>query len=70
VLTLILEPEIELRIIELARSKGVSEADFARALIEAGLDDLDDIQKAVERLENPLRPLTSAEARKALGLDD
>ncbi len=68
-LTLILEPEIERRVAERARSRGVSEADFVRALIEASLDDLDDVQMAVERLEHPLPPLTSAETRKALGLD-
>ena len=44
----------------------MSEADFARALIEATLDD---VQMAVERLDHPLPPLTSAEARKTLGLD-
>ena len=67
--TLVLEPETERRIAELARSQGLSEADFVRALIESSLDDLDDIQMAVERLENPLQPLTGIEARKALGLD-
>jgi len=70
VLTLTLEPEIERRIIERARNRGVSELDLVRELIEASLDDLDDIQMAVERLERPLKPLTSAEAHKALGLDD
>jgi predicted DNA-binding protein len=44
--------------------------DLVRELIEASLDDLDDIQMAVERLEHPQKPLTGAEARKALGLDD
>jgi predicted DNA-binding protein len=70
VVTLVLEPETERRIAELARSKGLSEAEFVRSLIESSLDDLDDIQMAVERLDNPRQPLTSAEARKALGLDD
>jgi predicted DNA-binding protein len=68
-LTIELEPEIERRVAERARTRGMSEADFVRALIEASLDDLDDVQMAVERLERPLPPLTSAEAHKALGLD-
>jgi predicted DNA-binding protein len=67
--TLVLEPETERRIAELAKSQGLSEADFVRGLIESSLDDLDDIRVAVERLDNPLKPLTSAEARKALGLE-
>lgn len=67
--TLVLEPETERRIAELAKDRGLSEAEFVRTLIESGLDDLDDIQMATERLESPLQPLTSAEARKALGLD-
>jgi predicted DNA-binding protein len=68
--TITLEPVTEQRIAERARRYGVSEADLIRSLIEEGLDDLDDIQMAVERLNNPLQPLTSAEARQALGLDD
>ena len=68
-LTLVPEPEIERRVAERARSRGMSEADFVRALIEASLDDLDDVQMAVERLEHPLPPLTGAAAHKALGLD-
>ena len=67
--TLVLEPETERRIAELAKDRGLSEAEFVRTLIESGLDDLDDIQMAAERLEHPLQPLTSAEAGKALGLD-
>ena len=67
--TLVLEPETERRIAELAKDRGLSEAEFVRTLIESSLDDLDDIQMAAERLENPPQPLTSAEARKVLGLD-
>ena len=68
-LTLVLEPEIERRVAEGARSRGMSETDFVRALIVASLDDLDDVRMAVERLEHPLPPLTGAAAHKALGLD-
>ena len=65
-----LEPAIEQRIAERARRHGVSEVDLIRTLIEEGLDDLDDIQMAVDRLNNPRQPLTSAQARQALGLED
>ena len=68
--TLVLEPETERRIIELAKDRGLSESDLVRELIEYGLDNMDDVRMATERLDNPLPPLTSAEARKALGLDD
>jgi predicted DNA-binding protein len=51
--TLVLEPETERRITELARSQGLSEAEFVRTLIASSLEDLDDIQIAVERLDNP-----------------
>ena len=68
--TIILEPATEQRIAERARRHGMSQVDLIRTLIEEGLDDLDDIQMAVDRLDNPLPPLTSAQARQALGLED
>jgi predicted DNA-binding protein len=67
--TLVLEPETERRIVELAKSRGLSKQDFVRELTEASLDDLDDIQIAVERLEDPMQQLTGAEARTSRGLD-
>jgi predicted DNA-binding protein len=67
---IILEPATEQRVAERARRNGMSEIDLIRTLIEEGLDDLDDIQMAVDRLSNPLQPLTSAQARQALGLED
>jgi hypothetical protein len=60
VLTVVLDSEVEKRIAERARSSGMSETDFLRSLIERSLDELDDVQMAVERLDNPLPPLTSA----------
>jgi predicted DNA-binding protein len=68
--TITLDPATEQRIAECARRYGMSEADLIRSLIDDRLDDLDDVQMAVERLDNPLQPLTSAEARQSLGLDD
>lgn len=61
---------IEERLAELARSRGVSEGELARELIEASIDDLDDIEMAAARLQRRQPPLTAEQARKALGLDD
>lgn len=68
-LTVVLEPEVERRISERARSIGMSEAQFLRGLIESSLDGLDDARMAAERLESPLPSLTSARARERLDLD-
>ena len=65
-----LDPDIERRLAELARRRGLSEGDFARELIEACIKDLDDIQMVVGRLENREPALTASQARKALGRDD
>jgi predicted DNA-binding protein len=54
----------------LANSRGQSKSDFARQLIEASIEDLDDTKTADKRLENRQPPLTSEQPRKALGLDD
>ena len=69
-LTLTLDSPTEQRVAEQARARGMSESAFVRALIGEALDDLDDTQMATDRLTNPLPPLTSAQARQALGLDD
>ena len=61
---------VEQRLSELAKSRGLSESELARELIEASIEDLDDIEMAVERLKYRQSALTSQEARKALGLDD
>jgi predicted DNA-binding protein len=69
-ISLALNPDIERRLAELAKSRGVSDSDLARELIEASIEDLDDTEMAVNRLENRQPPLTAQQARKALGLDD
>jgi len=69
-ISLTLDPNIERRLAELARGRGTSEAELARELIEASLDDIDDIAMAAGRLENRLPPVSAAAARSALGLDD
>lgn len=65
-----LHPDIEQRLTELAKRRGLSGGDFARELIEACIEDLDDIQMVTGRLENRQPALTAEQARKALGLDD
>jgi len=65
-----LNPDIEQRLAELAKSRGLSNSDFARELIEACIEDLDDIRMAAGRLENRQPALTTEQARKALGLGD
>jgi predicted DNA-binding protein len=65
-----LNPDIEERLTELAKSRGQSKSDFARELIEACIEDLDDIRMAVGRLEDHQPALSAEQARKALGLDD
>ena len=69
-ITLTLDHTTERRLTDIARRRGTSEADLARDLIEASLDDIDDIAMAADRLENPLPPLNATAARAALGLDD
>jgi len=63
-----LNPDIEERLADLAKSRGLSKSDFARELIEACIDDLDDIRMAAARLEKRQPALTAEEAREALGL--
>jgi predicted DNA-binding protein len=65
-----LNPDVEQRLTEIANSRGLSKNDFARELIEACIEDLDDIRMAVGRLEDRQPALTAEQARKALGLDD
>jgi predicted DNA-binding protein len=65
-----LKPGTEQRLTELAKSHGMSDGEFARELIESAIEDLDDIEMAVGRLENRQPALSAEHARKALGLDD
>jgi predicted DNA-binding protein len=70
VISVALNPDIEERLTELAKSRGQSKSDFAREIIEACIEDLDDIRMAVGRLEDRQPALSAEQARKALGLDD
>jgi predicted DNA-binding protein len=65
-----LNPDVEQRLAELAKGRGLSKSDFARELIEACIEDLDDIRMAADRLEDRQPALSAEQARRALGLDD
>lgn len=66
-LSIQLDPEIERRLSELAKRNGMTDADYARELIE---DDIDDIYAAEASLADPQPSLTLDQARKELGLED
>jgi predicted DNA-binding protein len=65
-----LNPEIERKLTELAKSRGQSESDLAREFIEISIEDLEDVKMAAGRLADRQPALTSQQARKTLGLDD
>jgi predicted DNA-binding protein len=69
-ISVVLNPDVEQRLAELANSRGLSKDDLAREFIEACLEDLDDIRIAADRLEHRRPALTAEQARKALGLGD
>jgi RHH-type rel operon transcriptional repressor/antitoxin RelB len=61
-----LGPEIEQRLMALAKRTGKTEAELARELVKYGMEDLEDISIAEERLANPGARLTSEQVRKEL----
>ena len=69
-LSIRLSPEIDRRLSALAKETGRTKSSCARELIETNIVDLQDRYLAETRLEKHLPPLTSQQARKALGLDD
>jgi RHH-type rel operon transcriptional repressor/antitoxin RelB len=68
-----LDPEIEHRLDKLASQTGRAKSYYLRELIEGGLDDLEDFYLAdatMERIrKGQERVVSSAQARKELGLD-
>ena len=65
-----LDPEIEQRLKKVASRTGKTEAELAQELVKYGIEDLEDISIAEERLANPGQTFTLEEVRKELGLDD
>ena len=68
-----LDPEIELRLDQLAAQTGRAKSYYLRELIEGGLDDLEDFYLAdatMERIRKGQEKIISgSQVRKALGLD-
>jgi RHH-type rel operon transcriptional repressor/antitoxin RelB len=69
-LSIDLDPEIEQRLKALAKRTGKTEAELALEVVKYGMEDLEDISIAEERLANPGRTYSLDEVRKELGLDD
>jgi RHH-type rel operon transcriptional repressor/antitoxin RelB len=69
-LSIRLDPDIEKRLSKLAQRTGRTKSYYARELIEANIEDLEDRYLAEARLEKRRPPLTSRQVRKELGLDD
>ena len=68
-----LDPEIELRLDQLAAQTGRAKSYYLRELIEGGLDDLEDFYLADATMERVRKGqeniVSSAKVRKELGLD-
>jgi RHH-type rel operon transcriptional repressor/antitoxin RelB len=68
-----LDPEIELRLDQLAAQTGRAKSYYLRELIEGGLDDLEDFYLADATMERVRKGkeniVSSAQLRKELGLD-
>jgi RHH-type rel operon transcriptional repressor/antitoxin RelB len=68
-LSIDLDPEIAQRLNALAKRTGKTEAELARELVKYGIEHLEDITIAEQRLVNPGTRLTSQQVRRELGLD-
>jgi predicted DNA-binding protein len=68
-LSIQLDPEIERRLLELAKRTGQSESACARELIEEHIEDLEDRYAAELRLKDRQPSLTSQQVREELGLE-
>jgi RHH-type transcriptional regulator, rel operon repressor / antitoxin RelB len=69
VLNVLLSPDIERRLSELARRTGRAEGDFARELIESNIEDIEDRYLAERAIAEAGDHFTSDQVRKELGLD-
>jgi len=65
-----LEPAIEQRLTALAKLTGRTMTYYVREMINENIEDFEDRYIAEARLEKRAKPLSSAEVRKELGLDD
>jgi RHH-type rel operon transcriptional repressor/antitoxin RelB len=70
VLYIRLKPEIEKRLIRLAKETGKTKTFYLTTLIEENLEDLEDRCLAEPRLEKRGKRYTGVEVRKKLGLNN
>jgi RHH-type rel operon transcriptional repressor/antitoxin RelB len=68
-LNVLLSPDIERRLSELAKRTGRAESDVARELIEGNIEDLEDRYLAERAIAEGGQRLTSDQVRKELGLE-
>jgi RHH-type transcriptional regulator, rel operon repressor / antitoxin RelB len=68
-LTVLLNPDIERRLSELAKRTGRTEGELARELVEGNIEDLEDRYLAEQAIAEGGPRLSSEQARKELGLD-
>ncbi|HEX5720458.1 MAG TPA: ribbon-helix-helix protein, CopG family [Thermoanaerobaculia bacterium] len=64
-----IDPETERRLAALAARTGRSPDDHVRDAIRTHLEDLEDLELAKERLQNPAKRWTLEEVERKLGLD-
>lgn len=67
--TLRLSKELENRLNQLAEITGRTKTFYIRMLVEEHIDELEDRYIAEQRLENPIKRLSSQEMRQELGLE-
>ena len=68
-LNVLLSPDIERRLSELAKRTGRAESDVARELIEGNIEDLEDRYLAERAIAEGGPRLTCDQVRKELGLE-
>jgi RHH-type transcriptional regulator, rel operon repressor / antitoxin RelB len=68
-LNVLLSPDIERRLSELAKRTGRAESDVARELIESNIEDLEDRYLAERAIAEGGQRLTGDQVRKELGLE-
>lgn len=69
-LTVRLNPDIEKRLTQLAKLTGRTKSYYARALIEANIEDIEDMYLAEMALADPRPSISHEQVRKELGLEN
>ncbi|RJP23661.1 MAG: ribbon-helix-helix protein, CopG family [Candidatus Omnitrophota bacterium] len=69
-ITIQLEEEIEKRLNNLSTKTGRSKTDYIREAILEYLEEIEDRDLAIERLDNPSKRWTMEEVEKDLGLEN